>query len=402
MTDHPFLSYGRQWIDAEDEAAVLAALRSPFLAHGPRVGAFETAFAKAVGAQDAVACSSGTAALHLLYCSLDLPVGSRVLVPAITFLATATAAILAGLEPVLSDVDPRSGLMTPAIAEAALAVAERNGKPISLLAPVHLGGAICDLVALQDLASRHGAHLVEDACHALGGRDAEGVAVGAARHSQGATFSFHPVKTLAAGEGGMITLNGQDRAERLRRLRNHAVTRVASDLSAPHSFDAQGEVTPWTYEQTELGFNYRMCEMEAALGLSQLGKLEMFAARRRHLVGLYAEALQPLAPLVALSATPPGQDPCRHLLTVFIDFVAADISRAQVMKRLAATGIGSQVHYIPLYRQPYFHHRLGEMRLQGAEAWYAQTLSLPLFPAMDDDDVARVVAALAQVLGRPS
>ena len=387
-----FLPYGRQLIEPDDEAAVLAVMRSSHLAHGPTVGAFETAFARAVGSAEAVAVSSGTAALHLLYVSLDLPAGSKAYVPAITFLSTATAAIMAGLEPVMVDVDPSSGLMTPETLGAAL----KEGPGV--VAPVHLGGVFCDLAGLARVAAEAGLCLIEDACHAVGGTDAAGRYAGASGRSLGAAFSFHPVKTLCAGEGGMISLDDPVRAARLRRLRNHAVTRDPEALCEPHSFDAAGAVTPWTYEETELGFHARMCEMEAALGLSQLSKLERFAERRRHLCRLYDRALADLAPMVRPSLVPQGQDPNRHLYTVLIDFEALKQDRATVMRRLAAAGIGTQVHYIPLYRQPYLGRVVGGMRLAGAEGWYARTLTLPLFPALQDGDVERVVQALKTAL----
>jgi dTDP-4-amino-4,6-dideoxygalactose transaminase len=355
------------------------------------VGEFETAFAAATGAKQAVACASGTSAIHLLLASLDLPQGARAVAPAITFLATATAAAMAGLDPVLCDVDPYTGLMTADTLAPCL-----DGAGVIL--PVHMGGALCDMEVLAPLARSAGAHIVEDACHAVGGHWADGTLAGSAKLSDGATFSLHPVKTLAAGEGGMITLNDTERAERLRRLRNHGVSRDATQMSQPHSFDTDGSLNPWTYEQLELGFSLRMNEMEAALGLSQLRKLPRFAKRRRALSARYDQLLAPLGPHVRPSTTPQGQSPCRHLYTVLIDFEALGRDRAQVMRALTKAGIGTQVHYIPLYRQPWFIQKLGQMRLPGAEAWYARVLALPLFPAMADEDVDRVVAALGEAL----
>lgn len=394
-TGPPFLPYGRQWIDAEDEAAVLAALRSPFIAHGPRIEAFEAGFAKAVGAKTAVACSSGTAALHLSLATLDPRPGDVAIIPAMTFLATATAAVMAGFSLKFCDVDPDSGLMT----KDTLSDALQGQEGIRAVLPVHLGGAICDLDALQAVAQTHGAVLIEDGCHAIGGTDAKGRTVGASDLSLTTTFSLHPVKTLTSGEGGVATLNDTERAERMRRLRNHGVTRDPALMSTPHAFSVDGTVNPWAYEQLELGFNYRMNELEAALGLSQLQKLSTFSERRRALCRAYDLALKPFAPRIRPAASPPGQILCRHLYQVLIDFPALDINRADVMRRLQTLGVGTQVHYIPLYRQPYFQEKLGDMRLPGAEAWYARVLALPLFPAMADDDVPRVVDALARCLG---
>jgi len=390
----PPLPYGRQWIEEDDVAAVVAALRSDMIAHGPRVTGFEQAFAAAVGAREAVACASGTAALHLALASLDVGPGDVCVVPAITFLSTATAARFCGAEVAFADVDPETGLMTPETLEAALAKAGRA----KAVLPVHLGGRLCDMEGIADVAARAGALVVEDASHAVGGVDAAGAPVGACARSAAATFSFHPVKTLAAGEGGMVALNDPERAGRMRRLRNHGVTHDPALMVEAGSLDDAGARNPWAYEQVELGFNYRMNELEAALGLSQLGKLSRFVARRRVLADLYLCALSPLAPLVR--PVPLGQGaPGLHLFQVLIDFEAAGVSRAEVMRRLAAEGIATQVHYIPLYRQPYFKDRYGEMRLAGAEAFYARVLALPLFPAMADSDVERVGAALARVLG---
>jgi UDP-4-amino-4,6-dideoxy-N-acetyl-beta-L-altrosamine transaminase len=393
----PRLPYGRQWIDEADIAAVVEALRSERLAHGPRAGLFERTFAETVGVREAVACSSGTAALHLALAALDVGPGDLCVVPAITFLSTATAARLCGAEVVFADVDPATGLMTPDTLAEALA---RAGRPVKAVLPVHLGGRFCDLNGIEAVAREAGAVVVEDACHALGGVDAEGRPAGACARSAAAAFSFHPVKTIAAGEGGMVTCNDPERAARMRRLANHAVTREPERLTDPElSLDNAGAVNPWSYEQLELGFNYRMDELGAALGLSQLGKLPRFAARRRELAALYGTCLARLAPLVEPVHPGPGE-PCLHLYQVRMDFAAAGVPRAELMRRMAEAGVQTQVHYIPLYRQPYFRARYGDQRLPGAEAFYAQVLALPLFPAMADADVDRAVHALGSALHR--
>jgi UDP-4-amino-4,6-dideoxy-N-acetyl-beta-L-altrosamine transaminase len=393
MAAQPFLPYGRHLIDEADVAAVVEALRSDFLAHGPRVGAFERAFAEACGAKEAVACSSGTAALHLALLAAGVGEGDLCIVPAMTFLATATAVRLCGAEVAFADVDPDTGALTPDTVADAIRTAGRAPKAVL---PVHLGGRICDLDALA--AAAGGAALVEDACHGLGGRDAEGRPVGACAIAKAATFSLHPVKTIAAGEGGMVVLNDSAAADRLRRLRNHGVSRHAElMLDRDLSFDSSGAPNPWSYEQIELGFNYRMNEMEAALGLSQLDKLAGFVSRRLHLADLYDAALAPLAPIV--TPTPRGAGrPSLHLYQVLVDFDAAGVSRAEAMRQMAAVGVGSQVHYIPLYRQPYFRDRYRQAPLPGAEAFFRRVLALPLFPAMVDADVGRAVAALAGAL----
>jgi dTDP-4-amino-4,6-dideoxygalactose transaminase len=303
---------------------------------------------------------------------------------------------MCGAEVVFADVDPDTGLMGPHHLAEAITRADR---PIKAALPVHLGGRACDMAGLSEVAKGAGLHLIEDGCHALGTTGPHGQ-VGDGRHSAAAVFSFHPVKTIACGEGGAVTLNDPAMAQRLGRLRNHGVTREPGLMSdAELSLDANGAPNPWSYEQLELGFNYRMTEIEAALGLSQLGKLDRFAERRRALSDLYDELLAPLAPHVR--PTPRGAaGESLHLYGVLIDFDALGLDRAALMRGLTARGVGTQVHYIPVYRQPYFVARYGPQRLAGAEAYYARALSLPLFPAMADDDVRRVCAALAAEMMR--
>lgn len=381
------LPYGRQTIEDDDIAAVAEALRGDLLTTGPTVEAFERAFAETVGARHAVACANGTAALHLAMLALRVQPGEAVIAPSITFLATANCARYVGADVVFADVDPDSGLMTPETLQAALD--RLGGRTLRAVLPVHLRGDAVDLPALSALARDAGAVLVEDAPHALGTTMTFGnvpETVGDVRHSAMATFSFHPVKTIATGEGGMVTTNDPALAERLRTMRSHGMVRPAG-------------AEPWWYEMPEPGFNYRLPDILCALGLSQLKKLPRFAARRRALATAYAEALAPLAPIVRLAAQPAWSDPVLHLMTVLIDFEAAGRSRLEVVAALQARGVGSQVHYIPVHRQPYYRDLYGDLSLPGAEAWYARCLSLPLYPGMADGDVAVVVAALKDALG---
>ena len=380
------LPYGRQTIEDDDVAAVVQALKADFLTTGPTVEAFEKAFADTVGARHAVACANGTAALHLAMLALKVQPGEAVIAPSITFLATANCARYVGAEVVFADVDPTSGLMTPdTLAEALSRVGEGR---LRAVLPVHLRGDAVDLPGLAALAGQAGAVLVEDAPHALGttmtfGNVAE--RVGDARHSAMATFSFHPVKTIATGEGGMVTTNDPDLAERLRVMRSHGMVRPAGS-------------DPWWYEMPEPGFNYRLPDILCALGLSQLAKLGRFAARRRALATSYEAALAPLAQVVRIAARPAWSDPVLHLMCVLIDFQAAGVTRRELVDALRERGVGSQVHYIPVHRQPYYQARYGDLRLPGAEAWYERCLSLPFYPGMADEDVGKVADALRAVL----
>ena len=382
----PVLPYGRQTIEDDDIAAVAEALRADFLTTGPAVEAFEAAFALAVGAPHAVACSNGTAALHLAMMALDVQPGEVVIAPAITFLATANCARYVGAEVVFADVDPNTGLMTPDTLTEALT--RLGGRKLRAVLPVHLRGDVAQLPELAALAGQAGAVLVEDAPHALGSTATFGnVAerVGDARHSAMATFSFHPVKTIATGEGGMVTTNDPRLAERLRIFRSHGMVR-------PPGAD------PWWYEMPEPGFNYRLPDILCALGLSQLAKLPRFAARRKALTARYMTALAPLAPVLRPAVRPAWSDPVLHLMVALIDFKAAGKTRRQVVDELKAQGVGTQVHYIPVNRQPYYVNRYGPLVLPGADAWYEACLSLPLYPGMADEDVDKVAGALGDVL----
>jgi len=397
----PFLPYGRQVIEDDDIAAVTEALRADLLTTGPRVEAFERAFAETVGARHAVACSSGTAALHLSMLALDLQPGDVVIAPAITFAATANCARYQGGEVIFADVDPDTGLMTPETLAAA--IGRLGGRRLKAVLPVHLSGNVADLPGIRRLAEPYGAELVEDACHALGTTMAGGnqpERVGDGRHSALACFSFHPVKTMTTGEGGMVTTSDPALAQRLRLYRTHGISRDPAGFQHHDlAFDADGAVNPWIYEMQALGYNYRLPDLLCALGLSQLAKLDRFIARRRSLAERYRTLLQPLAPLVRAVTPPRGCDPALHLFVVLIDFAAAGLSRRQVTEALRAQGIGSQVHYIPVHRQPYYRARYGPIDLPGADAYYSRCLSLPLFPSMADSDPERVVAALRAVLG---
>ncbi|HUN52566.1 MAG TPA: UDP-4-amino-4,6-dideoxy-N-acetyl-beta-L-altrosamine transaminase [Candidatus Sulfotelmatobacter sp.] len=394
-----FLPYGRHVIGDDDIAAVTKVLRGDWLTTGPTVEAFEAAFAARVGARFAVACSSGTAALHLAALAIGLGPGERAVVPSITFLATANAARYVGGEVVFADVDAETGLLGERQMEAALANA---GGPVRAVFPVHLAGQAVDMPALARLAERHGFTVIEDACHALGSTYREGdetIAVGSCRHSAMAIFSFHPVKTIAMGEGGAVTTNDPVLHERLSRLRNHGMTRDPRQFrNSELAFDADGEANPWYYEMPEIGFNYRASDIHCALALSQLAKLDGFIARRQALADCYDRGLAALAPGIQPPRRAPGCRPAWHLYAARIDFAGLKLPREALMRQLRAAGIGTQVHYIPVHLQPYYQERSGPLQMPGSMAYYRRTLSLPLFPSMTENDVVRVIEALARCL----
>jgi UDP-4-amino-4,6-dideoxy-N-acetyl-beta-L-altrosamine transaminase len=388
MSVKNFLPYGRQLVDDDDVAAVVETLRGEFLTTGPLVGAYESAFAATVGAAQAVACNSGTAALHLALLAQDLTETDTVVVPSLTFVATANTVRFTGAETVFADVDAETGLMTAETFAAALERAKAGGRRVKAAMVVHLRGQVCDMPQIADIAKQHEVVLIEDACHALG---VEGI--GATRHSAAACFSTHPVKAITTGEGGVVVSHDVAATERMRRLRNHGISRVSESFKYRNrAFDGEA-VNPWYYEMSEIGWNYRLPDILCALGISQLRKLEFFWRRRCALARYYDEALAPLAP--ALRPVPRNGAPHGwHLYGLLIDFGALRMSRRQFMEDLRASGIGTQVHYLPVHHQPYYRARYGEISLPGADAYYARCLTIPLSPAMSDSDAQRVVGAL--------
>jgi UDP-4-amino-4,6-dideoxy-N-acetyl-beta-L-altrosamine transaminase len=397
---HRFLPYGRQVIEEDDIAAVAEAMRGDFLTTGPTVARFESQLAKTVGAQHAVVCANGTAALHMAARALGLGKGTTIVVPAITFLATAGAPHLNGAEIVFADVDPNSGLMRPEDLDAALA---RSGHADAVF-NVHLNGQCGEIEDIAHIARARGARIVDDSCHALGAgyvaADGTASSIGANRFSDLSVFSFHPVKAIAMGEGGAVTTDDPAVAKRLVLARNHGMTREAAAFAnVDDAFDRDGTPNPWYYELVEPEFNWRANDIQCALGLSQLGKLGRFIARRRALAAAYdlllAEGPSVVRPVVRSRRCLPAW----HLYAVHVDFESAGLTRAQLMRALAERGIGTQVHYYPVHRQPYYAQRCGGCDLPGADYYYSRVLSLPLFASMTEADVERVVDALTRCIG---
>ncbi len=399
MASEKFIPYARQYVDDEDIAAVTKVLGSDYLSTGPAVTAFEEALAKKVAARHAVACSSGTAGLHLAMLALGIGPGDAVVVPSITFLATANVVRHVGAEVAFADVDQATGLMEAVDVEAAL---ERAGKKkVKAVIPVHMGGQCADMAAIARVAEINGLHVIEDACHAIGSLQ-YGKAVGGCEHSRMAVFSGQPLKTIVMGEGGAVTTNDRDISDRMARLRNHGMVRERELFADKElSLDANGEANPWAYEMHEPGFNYRASDLQCALGLSQLEKLDRFVSRRRKLADLYDTLLAPLAPVVRAVARAPECEAAWHLYQVLVDFDRIGIARSEMMRQMREEGIGTQVHYIPVHRQPYYRQRYGETSfLSGAEAFYENCLTIPLFFGLEESEVDRVVRSLSLVTGR--
>jgi UDP-4-amino-4,6-dideoxy-N-acetyl-beta-L-altrosamine transaminase len=397
MTQLPFLPYGRQRVDEDDIAAVAAVLRSAWLTTGPETDRFEADLGAFLGARHVISCSSGTAALHLSAMALKLGPGDAAIVPSITFVATANAVALCGAEVVFCDVDPETGLAQPHHIEDAMARARGQVRAIF---PVHLNGQATDLPGLTALLRDRDIAIVDDAAHALGGNyEADGTRhlVGGGSHSTMTCLSLHPVKSITSGEGGAVTTNDAELAERLKMLRVCGITRNPKHYTALQSEEPP---PPWYYEQHMLSTNYRMTDIHAALGRSQLRKLAAFVASRNETAFLYLQKLQALAPTVQPVATAPQNYSARHLMAVRIDFAACGTTRAEVVAHLHAQGIGTQVHYMPVHRQPVFR-KFGAIDLPGADRYSNSILSLPLFVGMTDSDVSRVVAALAAATNQP-
>ncbi|MDD3311834.1 UDP-4-amino-4,6-dideoxy-N-acetyl-beta-L-altrosamine transaminase [Pseudodesulfovibrio sp.] len=367
------IPYGRQYIDDDDVRAVVEALRSDYLTTGPRIDGFETSVREFCGAAHGVAVMNGTAALHAAMFALNIGPGDEVIVPPMTFAASANCVLYQGGAPVFCDVDPATLLIDPASAEAR--ITERTKAIIG----VDYAGQPCDWPRLREIADRHGLALVADGCHALGatldGRPVGGLA-------DMTVFSFHPVKHVTTGEGGMVVTDDAGLAARLRLFRNHGITTDA------RTRDTAGA---WFYEMTELGYNYRMTDIQAALGESQMRKLPGFLRRRREIAAVYDERFAGTAvrPLKVRS----GAVHAYHLYVVRLD------GRDEVYRKLREAGIHAQVHYIPVHLHPYYRERLGtgEGLCPAAEAAYREILSLPMFPALTDENLDYVIRTLLEV-----
>jgi UDP-4-amino-4,6-dideoxy-N-acetyl-beta-L-altrosamine transaminase len=380
------LPYGRQFISDADVAAVVETLRSDFLTQGPRVAEFEAAFAAYVGAKHAVAVTNGTAALHLCALALGVQPGQRVITTPITFAASANCVRYCGGEVHFADIDPATGLLD---LQAVKALLEAHPKGhFTGLIPVDFAGLAVNMEEARALADEFGLWIIEDACHAPGGFfvDSQGTErhCGSGQLAELAIFSFHPVKHIATGEGGMVTTNDDALARHLRRLRTHGIEREATGLLRQ---DEGG----WYMEMQELGYNYRISDINCALGLSQLGRAEAGLARRRQLAAQYDAAFADLPGVTVLAPGQPG-----HAYHLYVVQVA---NRRDFYEFLRTKSILAQVHYVPVHRMPYYE-KLGWQAgdFPHAEAYYSRCLSLPLYPTLTDEEQAYVVACVQEFL----
>lgn len=367
-----FIPYGRQTITDDDIAAVVDVLRSPFLTQGPMVPAFEEAVAKKVGARYGVAVNSATSALHIACLALGLGPGDRLWTSPITFVASANCGRYCGAEVDFVDIEASTGLMCMQALAAKLEQAEREGTMPKVVVPVHLAGSSCNMAAIGVLAERYGFAVLEDASHAIGGKY-QSEPVGNCRHSSITVFSFHPVKIITTGEGGLATTNDPQLAQNMAELRSHGIVRDAERFERP----AAG---PWVYEQQRLGFNYRITDIQAALGLSQLQRLDEIVAERNRQLQRYRELLADLP--VQLLEVPEDVLSSVHLGVIRLQQATAKQHR-QVFEKLRAAGIGIQLHYSPVHLQPYYRAMgFGEGQFHEAESYATSAISLPLFPGL--------------------
>ena len=404
MTKSKFLPYGRQQISEDDIHQVTEVLRSDWLTQGPAVPAFEGCLADYLGASECVACSSGTAALHLAVLSLGLGEGDAIVTTPNTFLATANCARFVGADVVFADIDPATGLIDPTAVVKILE--DDTSQRIKAVIPVHFAGQPADLPEIAKAAWRHGARIIDDASHAIGAGyefDDEQYRLGANPHSDLTVFSFHPIKHVAMGEGGAVATNDAQLAERMRRFRNHGIARDYFQQEEM-AISPAGVPNPWYYEMAEPGFNYRLTDIQAALGRSQLSRLPESLDRRRQIAALYRELIASHFPdgEVRPLTLRHGVTHAYHLFVVQIDFEQLGVSRAVLMNKLRAQGIGTQVHYIPINLQPYYRRLYPDSmgNMPGMMKYYSRALSLPMFPELTEDDINRVVTVLAETLHR--
>ena len=379
------IQYGHQYIDDDDIRAVTEVLKSDFLTQGPAVSRFENKIREITGARYCVAVSNATAGLHIAVEALNLSENSEGITTPNTFLASANCLVYNNLIPVFADINPDTYNIEPDEIE------KKITSNTEVIIPVHFAGLACDMERIKNIASDHNIKVIEDAAHAIGSYYADDTPVGNCKYSDMTVFSFHPVKTITTGEGGAITTNDEVLYKRLLQLRSHGMTKDSQLLTQNPG--------PWYYEMHTLGFNYRMTDMQAALGYSQLGKLSSFRERRQHIVNQYNKAFADI-PCIKIPYNNIKLVSCFHLYVLQIDFERLGKSRKDFMKELENREIGTQVHYIPVHTQPYYKthygYKTGDYPI--AERYYERALSIPLYPAMSDSDIQKVIDTIKEVI----
>ncbi len=380
------IGYGHQYIDESDIKAVVDVLKSDYLTQGPSVTKFEQEICRITGAKYCVSVSNATAGLHIAVAALELGDNAEGITTPNTFLASSNCMVYNKIKPVFADINPVTYNIDP------IEIEKHITDKTKLLIPVHFAGLPCEMEKISAIAKKYNLRVIEDAAHAIGSQYADGSYVGNSKYSDMTVFSFHPVKTITTGEGGAVTTNDEKLYQKLLMLRSHGTTKDGNLLTKNPG--------PWYYEMQALGFNYRMTDIQAALGYSQLQKLDFFKKRRREIVAKYNNAFAGMK-FLKTPTEPENVSSCFHLYAVQIDFTALSKTRAQVMQELRENGIGTQVHYIPVPTQPFYKETYGykDGDYPIAEKYYEQELSLPLYPGLSDEDVENVIKAVKEVVG---
>jgi len=383
------IPYGKQNINQEDIEAVINVLKSDFITQGPAIEKFEKSVADFVKARYAVAVSNATAALHIGCLSLGLKQGDIVWTSPNTFVASANCALYCEAEIDFVDIDPHTYNLSADKLEEKLVRAQKQGKLPKIVIPVHFSGQSCEMKKIHELSKQYGFKIIEDASHAIGGKY-KGKPVGNCEYSDMAVFSFHPVKIITTGEGGMVVTNNKDLYQKLIRLRSHGITRESSLMT-------ENSHGPWYYQQIDLGYNYRMTDIQAALGASQMNRLDLFIEKRHEIARRYNKLL------ADLPVTLPYQDSetysAYHLYVIRLQLDKISLTHREVFEKLRENGIGIQLHYIPVHTQPYYQN-LGfhKDEFPEAEKYYGETISLPMFYDLTNDEQERVALVLKKIL----
>lgn len=406
-TKSPYLYYGRQSVDVDDIQAVIEVLQSVYLTQGPKIAEFESALCNKVDVRFAVAFNSGTSALHATCLAAGINPGDEVITSPNTFVASANCFVYCGARPVFADIDPGTYNISPETIEKKITMHTRA------IIPVHFAGQSCDMETIQQVKKDaekkygHKIYVIEDACHALGSLY-KNKRVGSCVFSDMTVMSFHPVKHITTGEGGVVFTNDEALYKRLRLFRSHGITNDSQEFTnndlafQPQDLGQRSLANPWYYEQVALGYNYRITDIQCALGLSQLKKLDMFRKRRREIVNMYNAAFMNID-FVHIPFEDSNCESNFHLYVLLFDFEKIDIDRAQFMLELKRRGIQTQVHYIPVHLQSFYRRRFGTNwgDCPNAEKYYSKCLSIPLYPTMTDQDVKRVIDEIEDTIRKP-
>ncbi len=387
------IPYGKQDISQQDIDAVTDVLCSDFITQGDQVPLFEKTLTNYCGAAHGVAVNSGTAALHIACLALGVGKGDWVWTSPISFVASANCALYCGAKVDFVDIDPRTYNLDPAVLSKKLVEAKKQGRLPKVVIPVHLAGQSCDMQSIKRLSDEYGFAIIEDASHAIGGcyRDNK---IGSCEFSDITVFSFHPVKLVTTAEGGAALTNQKTLAKKMAYFRCHGITRNEEEMTE----ESHG---PWFYQQVALGFNYRMTDLQAALGTSQMQRLDAFVQKRHQLIQRYNDTLSSLPLTLPFQSEDSYSASHLYIIRLVLDDIS--ISHRQVFTRLREAGIGVNLHYIPIYKQPYFQS-LGVQydACPHAEAYYQEAISLPMFSALEDEDFTRIVTVLARILNDSS